>query len=219
MLLSDPIGQCVINGSLETNGSVVMMRCAHADFYRFFNLQGRGFSAEWIVDGNQLKILRFIGNHYLSGDLTDKLYLDCSLRGNRIESRYEWCRHFSIFSGELKLYPCNPMMRTSAIGWLFGPKDGLTLTVKAGEVVKERASRSFFRPNPFINFTNNTYDVGDIVAYVFILFLPLWVVKILFSLSFDGFSSLCFYAFQVYWFYGVLNTLENDKPWWDGDNG
>lgn len=215
ILLSDPVGQCVLNGS------IMAWRHYEENFDEFWNVQKRGFNVEWIIDGNQLKILRFIGSVNLTNSLEDGLYLKFydHRRGDLFKSRHEWCRHFALFSGELKLYDYEQMMRASKLGWLLGPKDNITLTVKAGEVVQERASKTYYRPNPFINLSSSSNAVSSenvfagIVAYIFVLFLPLWI-KIWISWPLDGLSNLCFYAFQAYWIYSLLENLRKGKPDW-----
>jgi hypothetical protein len=196
-------------------------------FDKFWNVQKRGFYVEWIIDGNQLKILRFVGPRILTNSLKNGSYLKYYdfPRDERIESRYEWCRHFAIFSGELKLYDYEQMLDASKLGWLLGLKDNITLTIKAGEVVHERASKSYYRPNPFINLSCKMNESSlefvfvAMVVLLLVLFLPLWCIIFwcyitLTPWPFDGLFNLCFYAFQVYWIYYSLKTMLRSKPHW-----
>ena len=165
ILFSDPIGECIQEGAL-------MAPVRHQegrDFDEFWNLQGRGYVAEWIIEDDHLKLKKFLGHPMLKKFLVADGYfkhirtsengIEMAKSGNHMLSDTAQCKAFKCFTGEMRLLGAE-ILNSTRLGWLIGGRREIILTIGSGKLAQERLQSSFFRPSPFLNLGADCRDVG-----------------------------------------------------------
>ena len=165
ILFSDPIGDCYLNKSLD----ILFPNLSDTHFDEFWNLQGRGFCAYWIIEKDRLILNKYLGFEGLKQSLTRKGYfkhIHTTKKGldllksdwDHMQSKVDECEVFECFSGELRLLETT-LLNCSRLSWLFSDRVEIILTIIQGEVVNERRERSFLRFPHYVNLGSRCSEV------------------------------------------------------------